>query len=106
MRGTFSRHRITVCSAFILLPCFALGQQPNSDADHANTGNLAAMKNVSATDSEEKAPKLTEEQELAYQTLEASEGASRGFDAPMRSYGLLETGSALATLDTQKALAL
>jgi hypothetical protein len=40
---------------------------------------------------------------MAFLTLEASEGASRGFEAPMRSYGLLQIGSTIATLDANRA---
>ncbi len=48
-------------------------------------------------------PKLTPDQLLAKQTLEAMEGPSRGLEAPMRSYTLLQIGSAYAASNPAKA---
>lgn len=101
--------RLLVCAAALSPSCLGLAQQaqqPPPDNSRAASG-AAAVKKVSATEASKEAPKGTvkprEEQKLAFQTLESSEGASRGFEAPMRSYGLLQIGSTFATLDAQKA---
>lgn len=101
--------RLLVCAAALSPSCLGLAQQaqqPPQDNSRARSG-AAAVKKVSATEASKEAPKrtvkLSEEQKLAFQTLEASEGAARGFEALMRSYGLLQIGSTFATLDAAKA---
>ncbi|HLW51602.1 MAG TPA: hypothetical protein VKW06_02065 [Candidatus Angelobacter sp.] len=73
----------------------------------AETGSSHAPKQKKTAavepNKDKEARKLSEEHQLAYQTLEASEGAARGFEAPMRSYGLLQIGATLATQDASKA---
>ena len=50
-----------------------------------------------------KAPKLTPDQILANQTLESAESQSRGLEAPMRSYSLLQIAEAFTVSDPAKA---
>ena len=64
------------------------------------------IKNISAKEAADVPAKPTEEQKLGLQTLETSEAASRGFEAPMRSYGLLQVGATLAGVDAKKARSL
>lgn len=104
MLHTFSPGRLMLFTAVLLVSCLMPAQQQQpSQPDSARRNGAAAVKKVAATESPKEAPKLTEEQKLAFQTLEASEGATRGFEAPMRSYGLLQIGSTFATLDAVKA---
>ncbi len=96
---------LVICAA--ALPPFCLGsaqqaQQSPQETSRAGNGSAAARK-ASAAEPAKEAPKLTEEQKLAFQTLETSEGAARGFEAPMRSYGLLQIGSTFTTLDAERA---
>lgn len=100
--------RISACGVAALSSCFLFSQtQPSENptdaaappavtkAESANTGKPA-----------DKKPKLTADQKLALQLLEMSEAASRGFEAPMRSYGLLQTASSLTGLDAGRARSL
>jgi len=59
----------------------------------------AKVKPVSA--SAKPTSKLTEEQKQAYDLLEASEASSRGLEAPMRSYGLLQIASSYPTAENE-----
>ncbi len=107
MLGTSSLRRFVLGAAGVSLAWFAWAQQPPAQQDNASRRNgKAAVKKVTATEPAKEAPALTEEQKLAFQTLEASAGASRGFEPPMRSYGLLQIGSTFTTLDAAKARAL
>lgn len=104
MLRKFRSSGIVFCLTALLLACLALAQQQPSQTD--NTGDAARApktKKVAAKEADKEAPKLTEDQKLAYSTLEMSESASRGFEAPMRSYGLLQIGSTFSTLDASKA---
>jgi hypothetical protein len=98
--------RKLVIGAVVLTPfCLGLAQQtlqPLQERSPVGKDTVAA-KNVSATESANEAPKPTEEQKLAFQTLEVSEATARGFQAPMRSYGLLQIGSTFTTLDATKS---
>src|SRR5262249_23373062 len=72
-------------------------------SQHASQSGAAAAKKTSAVPAEKEGPKLSDEQKLAVQLLETSEAASRGFEAPMRSYSLLQVASSFVTLDQPKA---
>src|SRR5260370_266827 len=92
--------RMAACAAALLSSCFLFSQQPPSpDAASAAPRPAAAkVKTADAGKAADKTPKLTEDQKLALQLLETSEAASRGFEAPMRSYGLLQAASSLTGL--------
>jgi hypothetical protein len=93
-----------ILAASLLGSCLVLAQQqPDRQHDSHDGSTAAAVEKVPATEPFKEVPELSEEQRLAFQTLEASEGASRGFEAPMRSYSLLQIGSTFATLDAGKA---
>jgi hypothetical protein len=53
------------------------------------------VKSVSA--SSKTTPKLTDEQKQGYALLETSEASSRGLEAPMRTYGLMQVATAYPT---------
>jgi hypothetical protein len=104
MLGSRSLRRFMVFAVIFLSSCLALAQeQPVQPRNSHDGSRAAAVKKVSATEPAKEVPTLTEEQKLAFQTLESSEGASRGFEAPMRSYGLLQIGSTFVALDPAKA---
>jgi len=84
---------------FSLASFSAIQQQ----SQHASQSGAAAAKKTSAVPAEKEGPKLSDEQKLAVQLLETSEAASRGFEAPMRSYSLLQVASSFVTLDQPKA---
>jgi hypothetical protein len=90
--------RGSLTCAFILALCCSVPAQPQ-----AQSGLEATARTVAAKDSGKEAPELSEAQKLAFQMLEASEGAARGFEPAMRSYDLLQIGSTLATLDAGRA---
>ena len=46
-------------------------------------------------------PKLTDEQKQGYALLETSEASSRGLEAPMRTYGLLQVATAYPTTGSE-----
>jgi tetratricopeptide (TPR) repeat protein len=81
-----------------------LAQQQPSETDKTSGETRGPkIKKAAVAETTKEAPKLSEEQKLAYSTLEVSESTSRGFEAPMRSYGLLQIGSTFVTLDANKA---
>ena len=47
-------------------------------------------------------PKLTDEQKQGYALLETSEASSRGLEAPMRTYGLMQIATAYPTTGETK----
>jgi hypothetical protein len=100
--------RMAACAAALLSSSFLFSQQPPSpDAASAAARPAAAkVKTADAGKASDKTPKLTEDQKLALQLLETSEAASRGFEAPMRSYGLLQAASSLTGLDAARARSL
>jgi hypothetical protein len=104
MLGPRSPRGFMILAASLLGSCLALAQQqPVQPINSRNADDAPAARKVAATEPAEEVPNLSEEQKLAFQTLEASEGASRGFEAPMRSYSLLQIGSTFVTLDAGKA---
>ena len=83
-----------------------LAQQAANTSEKANAPVVTAVKSTSKGDSKgatAKAPKLTPDQILANQTLESAESQSRGLEAPMRSYGLIQIAEAFAASDPPKA---
>jgi hypothetical protein len=84
--------------AFLLLSS-SFAQPPSVQAP-------APVKKTTAAGNQKEAPKINPEQKLALQLLETSEAASRGFEAPMRSYGLLQVGSSLTAIDAARARSL
>src|SRR5215471_4918389 len=92
-----------ICGSALLSPCLLLSQQAPKNAEHPT---VATAKAAEAGKVADKKPKLTDDQKLALQLLETSEAASRGFEAPMRSYGLLQTGASLTGLDPARARSL
>jgi hypothetical protein len=92
------RHLVSAVTLLLLCPSFA--QQPGSQP---STKAPAPKKAAAET---AKSPKVTPEQKLALELLDTSEASSRGFQAPMRSYGLLQIGSSLTTLDPARARSL
>jgi hypothetical protein len=99
--------RIAGC-VHALLSCLLFSQQPSNQQATNPTGRPTTVR-VKATDAgrtADKTPKLTDDQKLALQLLETSEAASRGFEAPMRSYGLMNVAQSLTGLDQARAQAL
>jgi len=79
---------------------FSAAQQPSQN--NAQTGAGTAKK-TSATPATKEGPKVSDEQKMSVQLLETSEAASRGFEAPMRTYSLLQIASSFVALDQPKA---
>jgi tetratricopeptide (TPR) repeat protein len=98
--------RMTSFAAVLLSSCLLFSQQPSQDAASAMHPAAVKAKTADTGKATAKKPKLTDDQKLALQLLETSEAASRGFEAPMRSYGLLQTGSSLMGLDAARARSL
>ena len=93
--------RLSIAVGYLSFASFALGQEANpKEAAPAATRRVAAATNVPAK------PKLTEQQKRALDILEASEAASRGLEAPMRSYGLLQISASLPVPDDKRSRAL
>jgi hypothetical protein len=100
MRGSLKIVLVVVVSQSIL------AQQPADTSEKASAPAVRAVKSTSKGDSKAaapKAPKLTPDQILAYQTLESAESQSRGLEAPMRSYSLLQIAEAFTVSDPAKA---
>jgi hypothetical protein len=93
--------RINLLCTIILFLGSSLAQQPRQPS--ATQAPASARKRAAET---AKAPKVSAEQKLALDLLETTEAASRGFEAPMRSYGLLQAASSLTTLDAPRARSL
>jgi hypothetical protein len=91
---------VSLTTLIFSLPSFSAVQQQSQNASQSGA---ATAKKTSAKPAEKEGPKLSDEQKLAVQLLETSEAASRGFEAPMRSYSLLQIASSFATLDQAKA---
>lgn len=93
--------RVLVVSAISLLPCVLRAQShSNAPLKPATATPVAAERHLPAK------PKLTDDQRLALNILESSEAASRGLEAPMRSYGLLQIASSFLTPDEKRSRAL
>jgi hypothetical protein len=108
MRALTLHNRLSVSAICLLFSLPVLTQQQPASPESSNTTDRQAqakVKNVAAS-KESKETKLTDDQKLAYETLEVSEGSARAFQAPMRSYELLQIGSTFATLDSGKARSL
>jgi hypothetical protein len=97
----------TVCTV-ILFFCmsFTGGFSAQEQPAVAGTGAKTSAPARKAANASKDAPKITADQRLAFDLLETSEAASRGFEAPMRSYGLLQVGSSFTTIDPAKARSL
>src|SRR5690348_14307835 len=84
----------------------ALAQQLAETSEKTNTPVATAITSTSKGDSKGaavKAPKITPDQILANQSLESAESQSRGLEAAMRSYSLLQIAEAFAASDQPKA---
>lgn len=93
--------RVLAVSAISVIPSVLVAQsQPNAPLKAANAAPAAAKNHLPAK------PKLTDEQKVALNILEASEAASRGLEAPMRSYSLLQISSSFPTPDEKRSRAL
>jgi hypothetical protein len=104
MPGTSFCNRLVVCASGLLFSLPGLAQQPAPQPNVAGNGSHSPqVKKSGAIEADREPRKIKEEHKLAYETLEASEAASRGFEASMRSYDLLQIGAAFATLDAGKA---
>jgi len=97
---------LAILVACLVLSDRALAQSESSQRDATRPVGSTTVKKISATGSADGGAETSPEQKLAFLTLEASEGASRGFAAPMCSYGLLQIGSTLAAFDADKARSL
>lgn len=103
MAGSF---KSVLFVAVAVLSQITLAQQAVETSEKANAPLVTAVKSTSKGDSKgaaAKAPKLTPDQILANQTLESAESQSRGLEAPMRSYSLLQIAEAFAASDPPKA---
>ena len=97
-------HRIMFLALSLFIASSAVAQeQPSQPNQTGAQTHSPKVKKVAATEPAKGAPKLSEEQKLAFSTLEVSESTSRGFEAPLRSYGLLQIGSTFTTIDANKA---
>jgi len=72
-----------------------------TDAPAASPAKSTSKRDLKAAAA--KAPKLTPDQILANQTLESAESQSRGLEAPMRSYSLIQIAEAFTASDPAKA---
>jgi len=102
MRGSLK----IVLVGLAVLSQIALAQQAANTRVKANAPVVTAATSTSKSDSKGaaiKAPKLTPDQVLANQTLESAESQSRGLEAPMRSYSLLQIAEAFVASDPVKA---
>src|SRR5262249_39069424 len=99
--------RITACATALLTSCFLFSQQPPSpDSAKGAARPVAAKTKTADKKAVDKTPKLTDDQKLALQLLETSEAASRGFEAPMRSYSVMNVAQSLTGIDQARAQAL
>jgi hypothetical protein len=80
---------------FLVAGLFALSTIAFSQA----TDQKPRVKPVSA--SSKTTPKLTDEQKQGYALLETSEASSRGLEAPMRTYGLMQIATAYPTTGSE-----
>jgi tetratricopeptide (TPR) repeat protein len=93
--------RILVVPVVCLFSCLAIAQsQTKAPLKPVKATSAAAEARVPAK------PKLTDDQKLALNILESSEAASRGLEAPMRSYALLQIASSFPTPDEKRSRAL
>jgi len=98
--------RMTACTAALLSPCFLLSQtQASQDTPSAPVvrPTSAKAKPADSGKAADKTPKLTDDQKLALALLETSEAASRGFEAPMRSFSLMNVAQSLTATDQARA---
>ena len=103
MRGSL---KIVLVGLVVMVSQSILAQQPTDTREKANTPAVRAVKSISKGDSKaaaSKAPKLTPDQILANQTLESAESQSRGLEAPMCSYSLLQIAEAFTVSDPARA---
>jgi len=104
MTGSFKS--VLFASVAVLSQIALAQQQPAGTREKASAPVVTPVRSTSKSDSKAialKAPKLTPDQILANQTLESAESQSRGLEAPMRSYGLLQIAEAFAASDPGKA---
>jgi len=94
-----------LCVVAFCVATVAVAQQQPASAQSSESPK-ATIRKASATDVSKTAPKVTEEQRLALQLLETSEGASRGFEPPMRAFSLMNVAQALTALDQARARSL
>lgn len=93
--------RILVVPVVCLLSCLAVAQnRTNIPIKQAKATPAGAGVRVPAK------PKLTGDQKLALNILESSEAASRGLEASMRSYALLQIASSFPMPDEKRSRAL
>src|SRR6476660_1087291 len=104
MRGSLKI--VLVGFAVVVSQSLLAQQQSAKTSEKVNAPVVTAVKSTSNGDSKgaaAKAPKLTPDQVLANQTLESAESQSRGLEAPMRSYSLLQIAEAFTVSDPAKA---
>jgi len=89
-----------------LFATVALAQQPTAVNPPNGETPKATVRKASATEPSKTVPKVSDEQKLALQLLEASEATSRGFEPPMRSFLLMNVAQALTALDQVRARSL
>jgi hypothetical protein len=101
MRGCL---KIVLFGLVVVLSQIALAQQA-TETTVTNAPVVSVAKSTSKGDAKPaaKAPKLTPDQILANQTLESAESQSRGLEAPMRSYSLIQIAGAFAASNPDKA---
>jgi hypothetical protein len=102
MRGSL---KIVLVGLVVMASQSILAQQQRDTSKKAETSAVRPVKSTSNGDAKAaaKAPKLTPDQILANQTLESAESQSRGLEAPMRSYSLLQIAEAFTASDPAKA---
>jgi hypothetical protein len=79
------------------LSSIAGSQTMNSQADVPKP----KAKRISASTPSRTTPKLTDEQKQGWALLETSEASSRGLEAPMRTYGLMQIATAYPTTGSE-----
>jgi hypothetical protein len=82
-----------------------LAQQPASTSEKTDAPIVRPAKSTNKGEAKAaaKVPKLTPDQILANQSLQAAESQARGLEAPMRSYSLTQIAEAFTVSDPAKA---
>src|SRR5437764_1916197 len=89
-------------AAIMLSPFLFAQQQPPQEEQQVQQGSESK---IAGKEGEAKAgPKIpAKDKQLALQMLETSDAQARGFEAPMRSYSLLQIAQIYVTIDLEKA---
>ncbi|HET9790775.1 MAG TPA: hypothetical protein VFR08_05685 [Candidatus Angelobacter sp.] len=98
--------RALLIAAVLCWGVIGLSHPGFAQADSQTPAAQPKVKRVSGT--AKTTPKLTDEQKQGYALLETSEASSRGLEAPMRTYGLMQIATAYPTTgsETKKTRAL